>query len=130
MKVAVFVFLTTAIALVLLRFDPVIFPEVSQPSATFDCDDSALAMYRHFESHGIESWPIIGNLSEDDEAFSDSNHVWLLVDFGGKKIAYDWGLPRLDKQHYEGYVISLDKLLMAVDYDKTNQGGILASAGN
>ena len=127
MKLAVFVFLTTTITLVMLRLNPVLFPNVPGPSETFDCDDSALAMYEHFRDCGIESWPIIGNLDEDDETFGESNHVWLLVDFGEKKIAYDWGLPHLDKQHYEGYIIGLDKLLLAVEYDKTNPDGGLAS---
>lgn len=130
MKLAVFVFLTAAVTLVLLRLNPVLFPDVPGPSEGFDCDDSTLVMYEHFQKHGIESWPIIGNLDEEEETFGESNHVWLLVDFGGKKIAYDWGLPRLDKQHYEGYIISLDKLMLAVDYDRSSEDGGLAFTGD
>ncbi len=128
MKLAGFVFLKTAVTLVLLRLNPVLFPDVSGPSETFDCDDGALAMYEHFQKQGIESWPIIGNLEKEEESFGESNHVWILVDFGGKKLAYDWGLPHLDKQHYEGYIIGVDKLLLAVDYDKAIPDGGLASA--
>lgn len=118
-----------AIILVAARLVPVMFPSVPEPSDTFDCDDSTLAMYEHFQSMGIPSWPIIGNLKTDNEAFSESNHVWLLVGFGNKKIAYDWGLPRLDSQHYEGYIISLDKLEMAVAYDFSGgKDGYLASS--
>jgi hypothetical protein len=101
MKVAFFVFLTVAITLVLLRTNPILFPPVQGASETFDCDDSALAMYEHFQSYGIQSWPIIGNLEAEDEAFADSNHVWLLVDFGLKS-SLRLGMPPAGQQHYEG----------------------------
>ena len=42
---------------------------------------------------------------------------------GGKDIAYDWGVPRFDSQHYEGYTISLDYLLQAVA-DLAQVGGL------
>jgi hypothetical protein len=90
------------------------------PSSTFDCDDCALAMYWHFESLGIEATPFIGNLKMDGEAYMESNHVWLLVKSGDSQIAYDWGTPRFDRQHYEGYIISLDSLLCAVAQDQYN----------
>ena len=100
---------------------------VSASSDTFDCDDSALAMYNYFHALGIEATPFIGNLKMDGEAYADSNHVWLLVRSGGWEIAYDWGTPRLDRQHYEGYEISLEQLLAAVAQDTQGSDG-LASA--
>jgi hypothetical protein len=95
--------------------------ELPKGSSTYDCDDATLAMYQYFLSHGIESTPIIGNLKIDGEAYIESNHVWLLVKTSNGEIAYDWGTPRFDRQHYEGYEISLDVLLGAVVQDK--QGG-------
>jgi len=99
----------------------------SKSTDTFDCDDSALAMYNYFHGLGIEATPIIGNLKMDGEAYMDSNHVWLMVRSGGWEIAYDWGTPRLDRQHYEGYEISLEQLLAAVAQDTQGSDG-LASA--
>lgn len=128
LKLTAFAFILVAVTLVMVRLSPVVFPPVPEPSATFDCDDSTLVMYQHFKKMGIPSWPIIGNLKTDNEAFNESNHVWLLVGFGDKKIAYDWGLPRLDGQHYEGYIISFDKLMMAVEYDFAGDEGLLASS--
>jgi len=112
----------------MLRFSPVIFPDVPGPSATFDCDDSALQMYREFERIGIKATPIVGNLDKSGEAYMESNHVWLLVKSGDKEIAYDWGTPRFDRQHYEGYTITIDYLLHAVEQDKQDSGA-LASTG-
>jgi hypothetical protein len=62
----------------------------------------------------------------DAEAYMESNHVWLLVKSGDGDIAFDWGTPRFDRQHYEGYIISLDTLLEAVAQDRQN-GNALAS---
>ncbi|HUT68649.1 MAG TPA: hypothetical protein VMW86_08910 [Dehalococcoidales bacterium] len=109
------------------RLSPVIFPALPEPSPNFDCDDGALDMYRHFQGMGIESVPIVGNLDMDGEEYMESNHVWLLVKSGDKEIAYDWGIPRFDRQHYEGYTISLDYLLYAVAEDKKGSD-LLASA--
>jgi hypothetical protein len=116
-KIVTFIFVALSVALTLPRFSPVLFPRLSEPSPAFDCDDAALAMYRHFRNLGIESTPIVGNLNIKGEAYEDSNHVWLLVKSGDKEIAYDWGIPRFDRQHYEGYTISLDYLLSAVAED-------------
>jgi len=99
---------------------------VSPYSETYDCDDSALAMYNYFQGLGIEATPFIGNLKMDGEAYADSNHVWLMVRSGGWEIAYDWGTPRLDRQHYEGYEISLEQLLAAVAQDRQDGGGLAA----
>lgn len=116
-KIVAFIFATMVIVLTLPRFSPVIFPDVPGPSPTYDCDDDTLQMYREFERLGIEATPIVGNLEKSGEAYMESNHVWLLVKSGDKEIAYDWGTPRFDRQHYEGYTISLDYLLYAVNQD-------------
>lgn len=104
----------------LIRVSPIIFPDVGEPSGTYDCDDETLDMYLHFEKLGIRSVPIVGNLETNNETYSQSNHVWLLVSLGGWQIAYDWGTPRFDKQHYEGYKISLDYLIYVVRQDFKN----------
>jgi hypothetical protein len=44
------------------------------------------------------------------------------VGSGENKIAYDWGTPRFDHQHYEGYKISLDYLLYVVQQDAKSPG--------
>jgi hypothetical protein len=108
------------------RLSSIIFVPLPHSSSTFDCDDATLAMYRHFQSLGIEATPIIGNLKMDGEAYMDCNHVWLLVKSGDGEIAYDWGTPRFDRQHYEGYIISLDLLLSAVAQDQQT-GNALSS---
>jgi len=114
--------------LMLPRFSPVIFPHVREPSPSYDCDDATLDMYRQFQSAGIEATPIVGNLDLENESYEQSNHVWLLVKSGDKEIAYDWGTPRFDRQHYEGYTISLDCLLAAVQADRAGSDS-LATAG-
>jgi hypothetical protein len=81
-------------------------------------------MYDYFQDLGIEATPFIGNLKMDGEAYADSNHVWLLVKSGGWEIAYDWGTPRLDPQHYEGYEISLGQLLAAVEQDRSGDDAL------
>jgi hypothetical protein len=128
-KITTFVFIALSITLTLPRFSGVIFPPVSKPSATYDCDDATLDMYRHFQGLGIACTPIVGNLDMEGEAYEQSNHVWLLVESGDKEIAYDWGLPRFDRQHYEGYTISLDYLLYAVAEDMQNGSDTPAIAG-
>ena len=113
--------------LTLPRFSQIVFPPVPEPSESFDCDDSALFMYRHFQRLGIESVPIVGNLKMKGEAYLESDHVWLLVRSGDRFIAYDWGTPRFDRQHYEGYTISLEYLLYAVEQDKKGGNSAVAS---
>ena len=115
------------VTLTLLTVGWVWFPRVPAPSATFDCDDSALTMYNHFREFGISARPIIGNLNEDGEGFSEANHVWLLVDVMGHEVAYDWGLPEFDRQHYEGYPITLDELYTAAAADETGTASRIAA---
>ena len=128
-KIIAFMFITLAVMVTLPRLSPVIFPALPGPSPTFDCDDGTLDMYRHFQGLGIESTPIVGNLDMDGEEYMECNHVWLLVKSGDRDIAYDWGIPRFDRQHYEGYTISLDYLLYAVAEDKKD-ADLLASVEN
>jgi hypothetical protein len=120
------IFIILVVGLALPRLVSIVFVPLPHASASFDCDDAALAMYRHFQSLGIEAMPIIGNLKMDGETYMESNHVWLLVKYGNIEIAYDWGTPRFDRQHYEGYIISLDFLLNAVALDQQN-GSTLSS---
>jgi hypothetical protein len=127
-KISAFALFIIAVTLALLRLYTIVFPAIPAPSASFDCDDSALAMYEHFQSLGIESTPIIGNLDMDGEKYMESNHVWLLVKSGDREIAYDWGTPRFDSQHYEGYTISLDYLLHAVAQDRLGGNDLAATA--
>jgi hypothetical protein len=117
-----FISVVLIVGLSLPRFISMVFPAIPAPSAIYDCDDSALAMYRHFQGLGIESTPIIGNLTMNGESYAESNHVWLLVESGDKEVAYDWGTPRFDRQHYEGYIISLEHLLQAVEDDRPASG--------
>ena len=117
-KIITFIFISVAIIVTLPKLSPVIFPALPEPSPTFDCDDGTLDMYHHFQNLGIQSTPIVGNLDMQGEEYMDCNHVWLLVRSGDRQIAYDWGIPMFDSQHYEGYTISLDYLLYAVDQDQ------------
>jgi hypothetical protein len=129
--------IVTIISLFVILVAGLVFPRLTSialiplphASATYDCDDATLAMYRYFQSLGIKATPIIGNLKMDGETFMESNHIWLLVDCLGREIAYDWGTPRFDRQHYEGYTVNLDFLLKAVAQDQQN-GGTLASTDN
>ena len=119
-KIAVFVVIVFSIIVTLPRLSPVIFPDVPEPTPHFDCDDGTLFMYRHFQQLGFEATPIVGNLDLTGELYMECNHVWLLVKFGEKNIAYDWGEPQFDKQHYEGYTVNLDYLMYAVAQDINN----------
>lgn len=120
-KIGSFIFIIIVVSLTFPRLSAIVFPPVPEPSPTFDCDDSTLAMYRHFQDLGVDSTPFIGNLKMTGEAYMESDHAWLLVKSGDLEIAYDWGTPRFDKQHYEGYPITIDLLLSAVEHDQ--QGG-------
>jgi hypothetical protein len=117
-KIAAVILLLFTFALILFQLNAIILPAMPEPSDSFDCDDGTLLMYRHFKSLGIETTPIVGNLKMSGEKYMECNHVWLLVKSGNINVAYDWGTPRFDRQHYEGYTISLDYLLHAVDQDR------------
>ena len=116
-KIVMFLAACTIVLSVLPRTSQVFYPTLPEPSDEFDCDDSTLQMYRHFKQLGIESTPIIGNLDLSGEEFMESDHIWLMVKAGDNVIAYDWGEPRFDRQHYEGYPVELDMLLYAVEED-------------
>ena len=116
-KIMVFIVVVFSVITTLPRLNTVIFPDVPEPTPTFDCDDGTLYMYQHFQNLGIEATPILGNLDIDREQYLECNHVWLLVKSGENNIAYDWGKPRFDKQHYEGYIVNLDYLMRAVADD-------------
>ncbi len=118
LKITAFIALSFAILVTLPRLSPILYPPLPAPSATFDCDDGTLNMYRHFQRLGVEASPIVGNLGMDGEEYMECDHVWLMVGSGDKGIAYDWGEPQFDNQHYEGYIISFDDLLYAVAEDR------------
>jgi len=128
-RISISALLLSVITLALIRLCVIAFPAVSEYSDTFDCDDSTLAMYRHFQRYGVESTPFVGNLKMDGEEYMESDHVWLMVKTGNTEIAYDWGTPRFDRQHYEGYAISLEFLLHAVEQDRLGNDE-LASAND
>lgn len=126
LKIAVFLMLVCCFMLTLPRLNTAIFPEVPEPSASYDCDDGTLYMYRHFQSLGVKATPVLGNLDMSGEGYYDCDHVWLMVNSGDYRIAYDWGLPQFDKQHYEGYTVDLDYLLYAVNADFEAEGSFPA----
>ena len=119
---------------------------VPSPSATWDCDDDALYMYNWLtdEETGVfeknEVTILIGDLDAECEDILrlQYDHVWLLVNVkvgavypcdktypgvticagDGFYLAWDWGEPCFDEQHYEGCPITYEELLQAVEYDK------------
>jgi hypothetical protein len=109
-----------AVYLVILlapSFSGALRPDVPEPAAAFDCDDSTLYMYRHFTGLGYESIPVIGNLDITGETITEVNHAWLMVKINDHYLAYDWGEPQYDKQHYEYYPIDHYDLEWLVEAD-------------
>ena len=100
-----------------------LFFQLPQPSVAFDCDDGTLLMYDRLSNLGIQVTPFVGNLLTTGEKYSEIDHIWILVEIGGMTIAFDWGTPRLDKQHYEGYPISYQELVEFVEQDYYNIAG-------
>lgn len=94
-------------------------PNMPEASDTFDCKNSALLMYEYFTEKGYECQIISGNLELKNEYIMDCNHTWVLVNKTGEDfaLAFDWGRPRLDTQHYEGYSLSYEELKDAVEAD-------------
>lgn len=86
-------------------------------SAGYDCDDDALAMLDRLTTLGIQAVPMVGNLDMTGEAYLELNHVWIVAEIAGIRLAFDLGAPRLDWQHYEGYPITRAKLLEFVAND-------------
>jgi hypothetical protein len=119
-KIAGFLLLVCCVMLMLPCLNTSIFPDVPEPTESYDCDDGTLCMYNHFRSLGVAATPVLGNLDTTGEGIYDCDHVWLMIETGGYKIAYDWGLPCFDRQHYEGYTVDLDYLRYAVaaDFDE------------
>jgi len=126
-KIAAFIFVVIFVCLAFPRLSSIVFPPIPEPSASFDCDDCTLLMLEHFQEIGVDSTPIIGNLKMTGEDYIESNHVWLLVKSGDMEIAYDWGTPRFDRQHYEGYVITLDQLQSAIAQDERGGSALAAT---
>lgn len=116
-----FAFWAVIIVLIIFVALPYLLPDVPEPSQNFDCDDSTLYMYSHFTDKGHQVQAIAGNLDISGESFEETDHVWLLVKFGDIWVPYDWGLPRFDEQHYEGYNISYELLCKIAEADKSRQ---------
>lgn len=86
-------------------------------SSDFDCDDGALLMTDRLQSVGIKAVPILGNLEMTGEKYLQSDHVWVIAEVAGRQVALDRGVLRLDRQHYEGFLISREQLLRFVAQD-------------
>ena len=100
-------------------------------SADFDCDDATLFMYNRLSKLNIKAAPFVGDLTVIGEKYNDITHIWLLVNIAGIRIPFDWGSYWFDKQHYEGYPVTYDDLLMFVNQDKSGKGsGVSLAAGN
>ncbi len=97
---------------------PTLFFHLPEPSPDFDCDDSTLLMYQRLSGLGVRAVPVVGDLEATGERYQDVTHVWLIVELGGIKLALDWGMPWLDRQHYEGYPITYQRLLDFVEQDR------------
>ena len=86
-------------------------PNMPAASDNFDCDDSALFMYEYFTSKGYECTIVAGNLEIENETFFECKHIWVVVTPPDKRnLAYDWGVPRFDKQHYHGFELTPTQL--------------------
>jgi len=129
-KTSFIIFIALAVLLGLPQLSAFSLPIVSAPSSTYDCDDSTLDMYHHFTDLGFTCIPVVGNLDINGETYAQSDHVWLVIVSGHKLIAYDWGKPQYDKQHYEGYKITYDYLLYAVRQDQKDPNLLGISSDN
>lgn len=95
--------------------------DMPRPSPEFDCDDSTLLMMERLSAIGISSTPVLGNLKKNGESYLESDHIWLLVNIAGLRIAFDWGKPRFGAQYYEGFTVTHQQLLAFVQQDKVSQ---------
>ena len=109
------------IALTLALFTPLFTSRVifhmPDYSPEFDCDDAATLMIQRFDDFGILATPVLGNLKMQGEAWLETDHVWVLADIAGMKIAFDRGVCCLDGQHYEGYLLTRSQLRYFVEQD-------------
>jgi hypothetical protein len=94
-------------------------------SASFDCDDAAMMTCERLEGAGIRATAILGDLKTSGETYSECDHVWVLADIAGKQIAIDRGAIYLDRQHYEGYLITGRQLheFVVQDLDVNGKAG-------
>jgi hypothetical protein len=96
-------------------------------SPSFDCDDAATMMIQRLNGIGLSATPMLGNLKMTGEKIGECDHVWVLVRLAGIKIALDRGAMCVDRQHYEGYVISDQQLATFVQQDLDQAGQIVAN---
>ena len=98
-------------------------PNMPEETDTFDCKHASLFMHEYFIEKGYECQIIVGNLDLNNETILDCNHTWVLVNKPGEDVAlaFDWGHPCIDKQHYEGYKISYEQLKDGVVPEATRE---------
>ena len=110
------------VSLCVISFSVLLLPkwffDMPGPSSEFDCDDSTLVMFERFTNLGIRVTPFLGNLRMEGETYMESDHIWLIADIAGLPISFDWGEPRMDRQHYEGFEITYEKLVAFVEQDR------------
>ena len=113
--IGVFSIVLSPLMIQMLYFD------MPRPSSEFDCDDGTLLMMERLKAIGISSTPILGSLKKNGESYLESDHIWLLVNIAGLRIAFDWGKPHFDAQHYEGFAVTHQQLLAFVQQDRVSQ---------
>lgn len=121
-----------AIGLIFIVFSPLMIQKfyfnMPRPSPEFDCDDGTLLMMERLSALGVRSTPVLGNLKTSGESYLESDHVWLLVDIAGLRIAFDWGQPRVGSQYYEGFVVTYEQLLAFVQQDIDSQSNLVSES--
>lgn len=100
-----------------------LFLQIPSPSDAFDCDDAALKTIDKFAAIGLKVFPVVGNLAITGEKYSGIDHAWAVIELPFNRVmAFDWGRPEFDKQHYEYYPITRERLLAYVIQDFINNG--------
>jgi hypothetical protein len=112
----------TLFSIAMLLFYPLVvrdvFFHIPAYTATYDCDDATLLMFNKLSALRFTVTPILGNLEMTGEKYAESNHLWLLANIAGRPVAFDWGVQYLDRQHYEGYLLTYNQLIGFVQQDK------------
>lgn len=97
---------------------PCAFPVIDIPADYTDCKEAVVYMYNHFDAQGYEVYPVVGNLELIDEELLECNHTWIMVMLYGEYwVAYDWGQPYFDEQHYHGYKMPIEAIRAGMGID-------------
>lgn len=93
------------------------FPTIDIPSEYGgDCKNAAVYMHTYFDRQGYEVYLVVGNLERDNETLVECNHTWVMVLLHEPYwVAYDWGNPCFDEQHYFGYKVPIESLLTIIE---------------